>query len=694
MDNINKYPQIFEAAPRIPKLTQKGIEYWKNKGKNGKDVMVYFHDDMDGIFSAVVVKERLLDLGYNIKGYGVVNYQEGWSLTTLDPKMINVVVDFANMPENDRKDLIDIYIDHHGEFTEEEKELYKSNPVIKTKTASAYEGICRVIGKPLDSILLYAIDMIDSAKYDEYNVKWTDILKFNWDMFKEISQRKGKLTIRPFESSGDVEIGWSTVAKLTFAGAFNQYLKRSDHKTLIETVANLKDVSIYNVYNVMRKVYPNNNVWFSGRSKGQPKDFIEDGRWRIGEMQKKTRGDHRSPKIHTSQSDFIKATNLYPSGYQIIGRLMFVPSGTWANALRARAILEQDYIDGVIPEDHQVDFIALQYGNTIQVCGYKKLEDLENPPLLKNDKVMKDLGKYMTDLLGNFKKYFGYYDPDTSIGQDELTVSGGHVGIGTISNIVGSVNKDKIEEEGGEINEFIKKYDGYKYLDLIKNKIINDLSGVDWKIGMKWIESSDQTKSQMIRDIMNNNKDIKKRIEDNSKVDDSHPFYKLSNKHLIKKITDQIRQELYNKSESELKELYKKSMSDHKVMMMGDIKKLGKDGGTFESNTIYESIDKVNNTKKIDHIKLFENLYKNDTKKIEDAIDLLDDKLDELVGYGDFTITHHDQNEKIYVSFAHSSSDEEVQEMADEIIDYLSFNGFHNFKYGNSTDSMFWITYV
>jgi hypothetical protein len=39
------------------------------------------------------------------------------------------------------------------------------------------------------------------------------------------------------------------------------------------------------------------------------------------------------------------------------------------------------------------------------------------------------------ELLGNFKKHLGYHNPDTSIGQDEITVSGGHGGIGSISNV-------------------------------------------------------------------------------------------------------------------------------------------------------------------------------------------------------------------------------------------------------------------
>tara|TARA_R110000772_G_scaffold81439_2_gene173234 strand:- start:21185 stop:23002 length:1818 start_codon:yes stop_codon:yes gene_type:complete len=584
MNNIITFQQLFESAPRIPRLNKRGMDYWKNKGKNGKDVMVYFHDDMDGIFSAVVVKERLIELGYNIKGYGVVNYQEGWKNTHLDPKMINVVVDFANMPPAKDKDLIDVYIDHHGEFSEEEKEFYKDNPVIKTKTASAYEGICRVIGKPLDSILLYAIDMIDSAKYDDYNVKWTDILNFNWDLFKEISNRKGTLTIQPFKASGDVEIGWSTVAKLTFAGAFNQYLKRGDHKTLIETVSNLKNVSIYNIYNVMKKLYPKNNVWFSGYSKGQEKEFLSDGQWRIGTMQKKTRGSGN--KIYNNQQEFIKDTKSKPNGYKIIGKLMFVPSGTWANALRARAILEQDYIDGVIPEEHQVDFIILQYGNTIQICGFHKIEDTENLPVLKNGETIDDLGAYMTGLLKNFQTHFGYYEPDTTIGQDELTVSGGHVGIGTISGIVGKVDAQRIEDNGKEITKIIEVYNGYRYLDLIKNKIINDLSGVEWKIGMKWADDDEESQGQgmLIRNILNNDKEIQDKIAlEISQLDNPKNIHQKSAAE--RRIKSEYRDKLTKLGKEELIKKHDAAMLDHKVMKKKDIRKLDQHGKVVENHT-------------------------------------------------------------------------------------------------------------
>ena len=63
--NIQKfkdYKKINESAPRLPKKE----DYWIKKGKTGKDVMIYTHDDMDGIFSAIVVKKYLKDAGFNI----------------------------------------------------------------------------------------------------------------------------------------------------------------------------------------------------------------------------------------------------------------------------------------------------------------------------------------------------------------------------------------------------------------------------------------------------------------------------------------------------------------------------------------------------------------------------------------------------------------------------------------------------
>jgi hypothetical protein len=444
-ENWQKLLEEEESSPRLPKK----LDYWVKKGKSGKDVALYTHDDMDGIFSAIEVKKYLINAGFNIVKYGVLNYSEGWKYTTLDPKLINVVVDFANMPGDERDEMIDFYLDHHGAFSEEDIKKYMKSPVQKKKTGSAYEAICQSLGVPQDALTLSVIDMIDSAKYSQYGVSWQRLLDFN---ISDIKKSENK--------------------RLEFGAAFNQFLKRSDTKTIISVIHNCKDASIYSIFNTMKSLYPEHNV---GRM-GDPKQFIDDSSWRLGEMGRRVRG-RSGKKIYSSQDEFLSAFQrsglIQLDGYQIIGDLAFIPTGTWANALRARSIIEKEFNEGRISKEPK--FILLQYGGTLQVCSYKSMEEYgEDLPKLKSGDVVNDLGAYMTKLLKNFQEHLGYYNADTSIGQDEITVSGGHGGIGSISNIFGECKKEP--------------YVGQRFVDMFKNKIISDLSGVPFNLNIKWSE--------------------------------------------------------------------------------------------------------------------------------------------------------------------------------------------------------------
>jgi hypothetical protein len=429
-------------------------EYWTGKGKSGKDVALYTHDDMDGIFCAIEMKKWLESRGFKIVKYGVVNYSEGWKHTTIDPKLINVALDFANMPGDERDEHIDWYLDHHGLFNPDDQEKYKDSPVKKLATSSAYEALCIVLGLPTDELVLSVIDMIDAAKYQDYKVDWQRLLDFN---IAEIKKSENK--------------------RLEFAAAFNQFLKRSDVKTLIAVIANCKDASIYGIFNAMKLLYPEHNSF----PRGGKKDFMTDSEWRLNTMQQRTRGKSTAVKTTiTSQQDLLSSFwtggAIRPDGYFKIGDLVFVPTGTWANALRARTIVERDFKDGKL--DSEPKFILLQYGGTLQVCAYKKMAQTEGLPVLKDGKMVNDLGSYMTGTLENFKKHLGYYDADTSIGQDEITVSGGHGGIGSISNVFGTCD--------------VAPYQGLRFIDMFKNKIINDLSGVKFNLSQRWGDPSEQ----------------------------------------------------------------------------------------------------------------------------------------------------------------------------------------------------------
>lgn len=447
---IKKFNQFIkeEASPRIPNSP----DYWVNKkGKEGKNVMIYTHDDLDGIFSAIAIKKYLLSKGFKIVGYGIVNYQEGWNVIDIKTDVINVAVDFAEYHPD-----IDVYIDHHGDFLEGED--IKKQGAIKTKTGSAYEGIMDVLGLPVDSTVLDVIDMVDSAKYDEYGVKWMDLMEFE-----------------------PADIVKKPNAKLLFAGAFNQLIKRGDFQTIIEVIHNATEPSIYQIFNLFKIFSPLNNQDKFGR----PMDFVSSAKWRMSQVKSRTGGSAEFKDVIKSQSEFI---NKYTvplkdengniinvvklDGYVIIGEIAFVGSGTWANAIRARAIIQRDIQSGRLPEEaKKIKWILLQYGDTLQIASVGKIDeyDKDDLPKTKDGKPIDNLKKYCEDLLKKMDDNLNF--------KNQYTLAGGHTGIGTISNI-GSKKY---------INNFSKfGFEGLKYLDIFKNYIISNLSKVPWKLDLCW----------------------------------------------------------------------------------------------------------------------------------------------------------------------------------------------------------------
>jgi hypothetical protein len=617
IDRLNERLEILnESAPRLPNSE----DYWKKKGKEGKKVMIYFHDDLDGIYSATVMKNHVESKGFEVVGYGIINYQEGWTGTRLNDKYINIALDYAENIEG-----IDLYMDHHGSFKEGEN---KDVAAVKTNTGSAYEGICDQLGIPVDGMILNIIDMVDSAKYDQYDVDIKNILQFDTKKFKN---------------------------KLEFAAAFNQLLKRSESKTFIEVVANTKDKapSVYNLFKLFRILYPANNLnnvelkklatqmgFEKENSRGKmmgdvdalidhikksnpkvlrdfEKDFLDDAFYRMKQKDMRTwGGDQNGPKQYVDSQDkfkelfggkskFGKDVVKMP-GYQIIGNMCFVPSGTWANALTARSLLERNLLDdNRIPiidyhitndsknyselkksdgkilelvgdigkyEKHQtlnvkmdvtnddkvegikgvisvndddvifkakqpIFWILLQYGNTMQVASLHNFDLYvkEYLPKLKDGSTVDNLGKYCEDLLYNMAKTFGY---NVLSIPSSTTKAGGHVGIGSISNIFGSVDgsgnlmsvpdpndpKKKIELSE-QSQKFMKKFNGTRFLDLIKNKMIDDLSGIDFRdLKMTWGDKDeappakprdeDMNKKVLMKDKIRNVQDVQKQYSD------------------------------------------------------------------------------------------------------------------------------------------------------------------------------------
>lgn len=590
----NKREQV---SIRIPNSKQ----YWINKGKCGKKVAIYTHDDLDGVFSAIAMKGYLEKRGFEIVSYAIINYQEGWNTTELNKTHINVALDFGYNTEG-----IDIYIDHHGDFNEGER--IKNS--IKTKTGSAYEGIMEKLGLPVDELVLSVIDMIDSAKYAEYNIDIKNILDFDNKIFR---------------------------SRLEFAAKFNQLLKRSDYKTFIEVIANTKEISpsVYNVYRLFKIFYPGNNYntyLLKSEAKkmnyfdldGKPdvqrlikyikennpyhikkyeKDFMDDAYYRIDQKKKKIRGYGGMKPYIDSQETFKKLLKplrkVEMDGYQIIGNLCYFPSGTWANALSARSILEQDlendeiipfvnfkvakisplydelknkngqklellgdikddiilikhdvtnnqdfegitgtiYVDGdniIFKAKRPIMWIMLQYGNTLQIVSFHDFDKYveEYLPVLTDGCVVDNLAEYCNKLLYNMAIYLGY---NVNTIPSALTTAGGHKNIGSISNIWSYVHPGVVKTPNpynptesmllhSSAMDVMSKVSGTRFLDIFRNKMIGDLSGISFKdITMMWGDPDEPKKET------NRNEDINLRLlytKDIRTIDDINKYEK------------------------------------------------------------------------------------------------------------------------------------------------------------------------
>ena len=58
VDKFKNWSIVNEGALRTPSTSE---DYWIKKGKEGKKVALYTHDDMDGIFCAIEMKKGLLN---------------------------------------------------------------------------------------------------------------------------------------------------------------------------------------------------------------------------------------------------------------------------------------------------------------------------------------------------------------------------------------------------------------------------------------------------------------------------------------------------------------------------------------------------------------------------------------------------------------------------------------------------------
>ena len=168
-------------------LNESGIQDIKKLAERYPKAQIYFHLDLDGVVSAIAMREYLQRYGIDVIGYKTIQYgDKEFALVKPDASedVMPVLVDFAHgKPE------FKIHTDHHDTQTGVEDAATQFKPA-----RSNVETISGIIS-PTDIFPTGDIDLfrtVDSADFHRKGIKPEDVINFVFTLDKEKDIEKNK----------------------------------------------------------------------------------------------------------------------------------------------------------------------------------------------------------------------------------------------------------------------------------------------------------------------------------------------------------------------------------------------------------------------------------------------------------------------------------------------------------------------
>jgi hypothetical protein len=172
-------------------LKETGLRDINNLAKRYPKSEIYFHQDLDGVTTAIAIKKYLEDNGIDVVGAHIIQYgDKEFSVKKNDAQgdVMPVLVDFAH-----GKPMFVIHTDHHDKQVGVEK-----NTSTQFRGArSNVETISQVVSPkdlfPSSDILL--INTVDSADYAKYNITPDEVVNYIYRLDKEKSLQQNKMLL-------------------------------------------------------------------------------------------------------------------------------------------------------------------------------------------------------------------------------------------------------------------------------------------------------------------------------------------------------------------------------------------------------------------------------------------------------------------------------------------------------------------
>jgi len=162
-------------------IKESGLRDIKALAKRYPKAKIYFHQDLDGVTTAIAMKKYLEDNGIDVVDSEVIQYGEKeFAVKKPDASgdVMPVLVDFAH-----GKPMFVIHTDHHDTQVGAEKDASKSF----RQARSNVETISQIISPkelfPSSDILL--ISTVDSADFAKHDITTKEVVNFLFRLDKE-----------------------------------------------------------------------------------------------------------------------------------------------------------------------------------------------------------------------------------------------------------------------------------------------------------------------------------------------------------------------------------------------------------------------------------------------------------------------------------------------------------------------------
>jgi len=172
-------------------INESGLRDISALSKRYPKAEIYFHQDLDGVTTAIAMKKYLEDNGIDVVGAHVIQYgDKEFSVKKNDAQgdTMPVLVDFAH-----GKPMFVIHTDHHDrQAGAEDTKSTSFRP-----SRSNVETISQVVSPkdlfPSSDILL--ISTVDSADFAKYNITPTEVVNYLYRVDKEKPLQKNKMLL-------------------------------------------------------------------------------------------------------------------------------------------------------------------------------------------------------------------------------------------------------------------------------------------------------------------------------------------------------------------------------------------------------------------------------------------------------------------------------------------------------------------